>query len=72
MTRVNDTVAEILHTAKDEVVPAAELSKDLQIMQEEVEVSTETPSEADDTETEEDDGIDMFFLVAFICQTPDC
>lgn len=72
MTRVNDTVAEIVHTAKDEGAPAAEISEDTQIVQEEVEVSTETPSEADDIETEEDDGIDKFCLVIFISQTPDC
>lgn len=62
MTRVDDTVAEIMQAAKDEAAPAAELSEGSKTEVEEAEVSTEAGSETDVQEVEEDDGINIFFL----------
>lgn len=58
MTGVDDTVTD-MHT---EASAAAELSDDSEIGKEEVEAPTETSSELDDIETEDDDGIHVFFL----------
>lgn len=65
VTWVDDTVAEIMHAAKDEAAPAAELSEapDSKMAEkEEAEVPTEAVNEADVRVAEEDDGIRMVFL----------
>lgn len=62
----DDTVAEIMHAAKDEAAPAAELSEDSK--SDEEEAPSEAASETDVQEEDENDGISHGFslIVTFI------